>query len=304
MQELTNLMSECLEKYNACAPCDGNTCKLNFYCTANNCAHSRCDRCMNHIQWSPSPQFHYSCEKITYQYVLRFFNRFASEIAYLVASMNKGYLQGKSKLNVVSLGCGPGSEVYGFIKALRLKAPHVVLDYQGFDLNVIWDNVQQMSKSALSQTKHHIDFHNLNMFGAFEGYPDGGVDMLVLNYLLSDAQKFYFNDAGRLKFIDEIAQFVTDNGVKSIIFNDNAFYGRSGLDSGVKMMLKLIQSLKKAQVRLALSFRYFPSDPYVPSPLWKDYKKGNLLFAPLTGNTLDTNVTCCRSKQIIVIINY
>lgn len=92
------------------------------------------------------------------------------------------------------------------------------------------------------------------MFGAFGGFRDGGVDILVLNYLLSDAQKFYFNDAGRLKFIEEIAQFVVDNGVKSVIFNDNAFYGRSGLDSGVKLMLKLIQSLKKNASATSPSF--------------------------------------------------
>lgn len=302
MQELTKLMSECLEQYNACAPCNGNTCKLNFYCTANSCAHSRCDKCMNHIQWSSHPQFHYSCERITYQYVLRFFNRFASEIAYLVASMSNSYLKGKTKLKVVSLGCGPGSEVYGFIKALRTKAPHVVLDYQGFDLNDIWTSVQMMSKSVLSQTRHNIEFHNLNMFGAFEGSPDGNIDILVLNYLLSDAQKFYFNDDSRIKFIEEIAQFVINNGVKSIFFNDNAFYGRSGLDSGVRMMLKLIQILK-AKVQINVLFRCFPSDPYVPSLSWEAYNQGDLLFAPLVGNTHDTNVTCCRSKQIIVIIN-
>lgn len=303
MRELTDLMSKCLEKYNTCAPCDGNTCKLNFYCTANNCAHGRCDRCLNHIQRSPLPQFHYSCEKITYQYVLRFFNRFASEIAYLIGSIKKSYLQERKKLNVVSLGCGPGSEVYGFIKALRINAPHIVLDYQGFDMNAIWDTVQQLSKTALSQTPHHIEFHNLNMFGAFEGFQEGGVDMLVLNYLLSDAQKFYFNDEGRIKFIDEICQFIIANGVKSIIFNDNCFYGHSGLDSGVRMMLKLIQYLKKSQLQLKLFFRYFPADPYVPNSSWQGYKKGNLLFTPLVGNTHDVNVSSCKSKQIIVLIN-
>lgn len=303
MQELTNLFSECLNRYNACGPCDGNNCKQSFFCTANNCAQGQCDRCMNHIQWSPSPQFHYSCEKITFQYVLRFFNRFASEVAYAVASMNKDNLQGKTKLNVLSLGCGPGSEVYGFIKALKVKAPHIVLDYQGFDMNDIWATVQQLSMLGLSNTPHHIAFHNLNMFGGFEGFQDGGIDILVLNYLLSDAQKFYFNDAGRLQFIDEIAQFVIDNDVKSILFNDNCYYGRSCLDSGVKMMLKLIQAIKKKHVQVDLRFRYFPGDPYVPSDSWKGYQYGKLLFQPLAVNTHDANITSCKSKQIIVLIN-
>lgn len=74
-----------------------------------------CSRCLNQIQYG-QPNFTYSCTKITYQYVLRFFNRFASEICYAMCLYNYKNI---SRINVVSLGCGPGSEVYGIIKALR-----------------------------------------------------------------------------------------------------------------------------------------------------------------------------------------
>lgn len=301
MKELSDLFVECLKRYNNYPQCDPNTCPLKSYCTAINCEHGNCISCINHIQRANNPQFHYACKKITYHYVLSFFNRFASEIAYIIEYLRPNYLQGKTKLNVLSLGCGPGSEVYGFIKGLRNKAPQIELDYKGYDLCDAWNEVQNISKECLAQTPHHVEFYNENMFGAFEGFDDGCVDMLALNYLLSDSQKYY-NDSGKLKFISEIKDFVIDNNVKNILFNDNGYYGKGGLDSGVGMMLRLIKEMKKDS-QLTVFMRCFPTDRYIPSTSWKIYKQGKLLFPPLLENTLDVNISCCRSKQILVHIN-
>lgn len=300
MKEFVDLLTTCLNQYNNCEPCDKNTCAPNFYCLANNCAKGRCDRCLNHIQWDSSPNFHYSCPKITYHYLLRFFNRFASEIAYVTLSLRDDYLQTKQSLNVVSLGCGPGSEVYGLVWALRSKAPHIVLNYQGFDLNTIWDTVQNISKTVLACTPHHIDFYNLNMFGAYTGFPRGDCDMLILNYLLSDAQKYY-TDVGKVKFLGDIAHFVFQNNVKSILFNDSSYYGKGGLDTGVGMMFYLIKELRKWQLNPQVVLRCFPSDGYIPSYNWVKYGDEKLLFPQLPQNTFNTNITCCKSKQVLVI---
>lgn len=234
--------------------------------------------------------------------MLRFFNRFASEIAYVVLNLKDDYLRAKTSLNVVSLGCGPGSEVYGFIGALRNKAPHIVLNYQGFDLNSTWGAVQQMSRNVLAATPHRIDFYNLNMFGAYAGFQGGDCDMLVLNYLLSDAQKYYTN-AGKVKFLEDIAQFVFQNNVKNILFNDNSYYGKGGLDTGVGMMFRLIKELRNWQLQPKVILRYFPSDNYVPSAMWRAYSDERLLFAPVAGNTFDTNINRCKSKQILVTLS-
>lgn len=301
MQEFTQLLTDCLNQHGNCGACKGGKCQNSFYCMGNNYPVGKCDGCLNHIQWNTSPLFHYSCEKITYHYVLRFFNRFASEIAYVVLSLRDDYLQAKTSLNVVSLGCGPGSEVYGFIEALRNKAPHIVLNYQGFDLNSTWDKVQQMSRSVLARTPHRIDFYNLNMFGAYIGFQGGNCDMLVLNYLLSDAQKYY-TDANKIKFLEDIAKFVFQNNVKSILFNDNSYYGKAGLDTGVGMMFRLIKELRKWQLQPKVVLRYFPSDKFIPSAMWKAYSDERLLFGSIAGNTFDTNINRCKSKQILVTL--
>ena len=301
MKEFNDLLTACLNQYNNCEPCDNNTCVPSFYCLANNCTKGKCDRCLNHIQWDPSPQFHYSCPRITYHYVLRFFNRFASEIAYALLSIRDDSLRAKQVLNIVSLGCGPGSEVYGLLEALRKKAAHITMNYQGFDLNTTWDTVQTISKTVLAGTPHHFDFYNLNMFGAYAGFPRGDCDMLILNYLLSDAQKYY-TDTGKVKFLENIAQFVFQNNVKSILFNDSSYYGNGGLDTGVGMMFYLIRELRNWQLNPRVFLRCFPSDNYVPGRKWVSYSDERLLFPKIPQNTFDTNITHCKSKQIFVVL--
>ena len=116
MKELLSLQKICLDKIKLANHCI-NGCNINFYCQSHGCKKGDCSRCLNNIQYQ-NPTFHYSCERITYHYTLRFFNRFASEIIYM---LNKFNYNDKSYLNVVSLGCGPGSEIYGILKTFLLK---------------------------------------------------------------------------------------------------------------------------------------------------------------------------------------
>lgn len=303
MKEFLDFLSECQVQYNSCTPCTSN-CPNNHYCKANGGQMSKCNLCIFHILWAKHPSFTYGCPKITYHYTLRFFSRFASEIAYIINSIKPNYFKDKTKLNVVSLGCGPGSEVYGFIQALRMKAPHVKLDYQGYDQNIIWKNVQDISKDKLSQSGHHIEFYSNDMFNDFVGFNGDGVDLLVMNYLLSDVQKFSNNVGQMEQFLSSVAFFVIMNNVRNILFNDSSYYGSKGsMDSGVQLMLRLIEELKKWQVNVTALYRCFPYDAKRGAEQWRSYSKNGLLFPLLPNNNLDKNVRYCNSKQILVHIN-
>lgn len=303
MKEFLDFLSECQAQYNSCVPCTNN-CPNNHYCKANGGQMSKCNLCIFHILWARHPSFTYGCPKITYHYALRFFNRFASEIAYIINSIKPDYFKDKTKLNVVSFGCGPGSEVYGFIQALRMKAPHVVLDYQGYDQNKIWKNVQDISKAKLSQSGHHIEFYSNDMFNDFVGFNGDGVDLLVMNYLLSDVQKFSNNVGQMEQFLSSVGFFVIMNNVRNILFNDSSYYGSKGsMDSGVQLMLRLIEELKKWQVNVNALYRCFPYDAKRGAEQWRSYSKNRLLFPLLPNNNLDKNVRYCNSKQILVHIN-
>jgi len=94
------------------------------------------------------------------------------------------------------------------------------------------------------------------------------------------------------------------NNVRNILFNDSSYYGSKGcMDSGVQLMLRLIEELKKWQVNVNALYRCFPYDAKRGAEHWRSYSKNGLLFPLLPNNNLDKNVRYCNSKQILVHIN-
>lgn len=200
MSELLNVQKQCLDLIKNHTEC-GQNCPLNQYCNKVDC--EDCSRCLYQIQYG-HPNFTYSCKKITYHYVLRFFNRFASEICYAMCSYNYKDI---SRINVVSLGCGPGSEVYGIVRALQIRNIDVPVYYEGHDMLNVWEHVQDLCKKSLSSTQHIINFHTTNLFADFRGFDNNIIDLLILNYLLSHAAKFYTKQQ-KNQFVEEIVDFI------------------------------------------------------------------------------------------------
>lgn len=296
MQELLRLQQWCLESLNAATSC-GNRCPIGHYCTQCGATDCDCSRCLNHIQWG-QPHFTYSCYKITYQYTLRFFNRFASEICYAMQSYK--CTPPIQRLNVVSLGCGPGSEVYGIIKAFRIMNMNVTVHYEGHDLIDVWEPVQEQVVASLTGLPHVINFHTSNLFVDYHNFEDGIINLLVLNYLLSHAAKFY-SDQQKNQFIDDIMDFVIQNGVRNILFNDINYYGSyASLNSGTQLMKLLINKFRTAGVKHSVLYAFFPGDPYRGGENWKGYRPNALIFNILRDNSFTENVGCCSSKQIFI----
>lgn len=298
MQELINLQQWCLNSLNAEPSC-GNSCRIAHYCVQCGSADGDCSRCLNHIQWG-QPNFTYSCHKITYQYTLRFFNRFASEIYYAMRSYR--YNDPIHRLNVVSLGCGPGSEVFGIIKAFRTLNMNVSLHYEGHDLLDVWEPVQRQVKATFSNKPHVINFHTSNLFADFHGFDDGKIHLLVLNYLLSHAAKFY-SAQQKHQFVDDLVEFIVQFGVQNILFNDIKYYGDyARLDSGTQLMKLLINKLSVAGCRSTVRYAYFPGDTCLGNEGWIGYQTDSLVMRNLNGNPYTKNVCSCCSKQIFVHI--
>lgn len=202
----------------------------------------------------------------------------------------------------MSLGCGPGSEVYGIVKALKNRNIDVPVYYEGHDMLDIWEPVQKLCKDSFLSTQHIINFHTTNLFADFVGFDNDIINLLILNYLLSHAAKFYTKQ-GKDQFIDEIVDFILQNNVKNILFNDINYYGTfANLDSGVQLMKLLISKIKSRKIKCDVGYVCFPYDRYRGNEGWKFYQKNDLLFQKLNGNTYMNNVGYCNSKQIFVHI--
>lgn len=300
MIEFDNLIQVCYNQFNATqnCVCANNTCPE--FCQRNGCLHGDCDKCLNEIMHINSPRFHYPCKHITYYYVLRFFNRFVTEIRRVFQCTNPK----SDNFFVVSLGFGPASEVYGFVDGIRSKNPNITIKYRGYDTSTIWTEIQDYTKSIFRGSPHDIDFVRGDMFTQWADTPDCHVNILLLNYLLSDVIK-YIHGQDLLQFLDNIVKFIIQHKVSYILFNDIRYYGNDGyLDSGVQCMFYIMDKIQSQVQTLDSVLITHPGDAVTGSKTWRSWND-NSLFYPLTQFNQGVKAwDNCRSKQIFLKITH
>ena len=303
MKELNDLIDHCYNLYvnNGCLKCNNN----------NNCQRNcDCGTCLSHILFQSHPSFHYPCDRITYYYTLRFIDRFASEI--LRFFLLKGIKFDKREYYFVSLGCGPGSEIYGIVEGLRKRLrDDFTLKYRGYDINPIWGNVQKKTEDLFKNSNCDVKFHAKDMISDWQDLDNCEIFALVMNYLLSDCQK-YMQQIELIKFLDSIVSFILQHKIKFLVFNDINYYGykQFEFDSGTKCMeyiIKRLEILKDSNllVKKLQPLRVcYPNDRFIPSG-WNVWGNSNLLMNTDTQKTAIANAWSeCRSKYIIARIEY
>lgn len=300
MSEFEDLINFCYAKYIS-TNCD--RCDINEYCVNHNCNKGDCQKCLYHILHDSPNTFHYSCNKITYLYVIRFFYRFASEIRRFFEKLNA------KDLNVVSLGCGPASELFGIVDGVRAKNPsggHI--NYFGFDTNKIWKELHDYTiKVFADRADCNVIFRNEDLFNSICLDNITNIDVLIFNYLLSDYIKQEINQDNVRSFLRKISDFVVTKKIKVILCNDISFYGYpfKTLDSSIKCM-KMIETLisQDPSVEKVVSKGIcYPSDSYKPYGWhqWDDEKiKYNVNDLLRQYGIWET----CASKYIILKIDY
>lgn len=299
MKELDDLIDYCHNKYinETCSHC---TNQVGMYCAKCLYPQGSCSECLNHILNENKPSFHYPCQRITYYYCLHFFDRFVSEIRrFFYYSKPKG-----TYFNFVSLGCGPGSELFGIIEGLRqCLGNNFRLKYRGYDLEPIWNDVQMVTKSLFAGSNCDVDFYNKDMFREWQDAEDCEVQVLVLNYLLSDCQKFMpYTDL--TTFLDNIVNFIIMHKVSVVMYNDIRLVGFAQMDSGLKCIEYILNKLTSFVTNVKVAKVLYPEDTYKLDG-WFEWKSKDLLM------NLDKTKTCianpwteCRSKYIVASIRY
>jgi len=204
MIEISDLVTYCDESYarqeEQCADCQNENCE------------GKCSRCFNSIHSFNSTR-DYDCQNLIYHYVCEYIYAKSSEIAHLFnlhSDLNK--LQ---ELKILSIGCGPASELFGINHSL----PNALITYKGFDLNSLWTDIhEQIESSVVNNPKRNVNFYNANVF---DQYPELGFipNVLILSYLISHLPKVGINVKEFLATLrDEIIVTMPVNSY--IIIND------------------------------------------------------------------------------------
>ncbi len=183
---LSQLVHLCDERYHNYAECD--TCPNSNFCQHN------CGECLKATHFSKEAlvKRHYDCTKMMDFYVCKYAYRYTSELIYAFSMLQD--LKTKENLKVLSLGCGPCTDLLALDYLKQHNEYHFeTLDYRGVEINpIIWENIHKDIRNIVKEISgwsfavfpqdiaQYICEQNMNQWKP---------DLIVLQYVLSDMCK-------------------------------------------------------------------------------------------------------------------
>lgn len=212
MQEFLKIVDFCNNRFHGRNACQN--CRYGNYC--QNCAHSNpddCYCCIKRVHSFYNKTIHYQCEQMTYNYLIKHLNRYASEVVWGLDSFTNHF----NYINACSIGCGPAPELYAikaFYRKIGLSDDRI--RFKGFDIqkNNIWNPIWNATQQLFGDT---VSFFNQD---AFTYYLENNeqVNMVVLNYMISDMIKF--DKVGFPAFLERLKDFLGRQREAIVVFND------------------------------------------------------------------------------------
>lgn len=237
--ELEKFLSYCDYSYRSLNPCNcGKSCSNNHYCSGKA---TNCYDCIKRVHACNNTGVHYNCPKMLYCYVLKHGYRFSAEIFFLFQCIQRSLVQ-KDELFVTSIGCGPCTELFGALFHWRsIGKNNATFHFRGFDLEPMWTPLMNNIPQFINGGDIHIE--NSDVFDYYS-LTHEKIDVLVLNYMLSDMLKFYSRDYHT--FLMSLCDMIKRIAPRYLLIND--IY----LLASINAINKLLQSLSEH----GISFRY------------------------------------------------
>lgn len=268
MGEFSKYINYCANQFNGITKCES--------CPYGRCIHESpttsngdCYSCLNRIHRYSNQIWKYQCERIIYNYVLKFGHRYASEIDRIMMLLVK-YTELPNDLNVYSVGCGPCTELFGVFNQLSNKTVH----YKGFDISTIWQPLNDFQTTLFPDKD--VQFLNTDIF-EYSDRNDDHIDILILHYMLSDLARFE-SSADCSLFVDKIVTICEEKRVSFIIIND--VYLTYSSRTGYALMEELARKLQANKIINEKIGRGHFADPNPYQPTYGK-KYANVLTFPI-----------------------
>lgn len=249
-----------------------------------------CYNCLNYIHKKSTTAEHYSCNKITYNYLLKHGNQFASEVAKAIYGIRSGLLQ-KDPITILSVGCGPSTELYSAIEILKGHK----IKYYGFDRSDIWVAIQHFNIDQLSSDGHDIQYLTEDFFDFVQ---DSRIqwDVLILNYFFSDFVKYSPKETDG--FIDRLAILIKNGAFRYVIINDvSLFYGTGTGYSCIESLARKMKSSEKFNINCWRFHFKYPNE-YQPT---YGRKLNDSLYFPIEVDRIGTYNPFATCRSILYI---
>lgn len=131
---LDQLVRLCNDRYQI-QRCEG--CTYGTHCPRS------CEKCLEYIHFPDRAPVErkYDCKRMADFYVCKYAHKYTSELIYAFSWLKD--LKVKKRLNVLSIGCGPCTDLLALSHLVRAgEYGFVTLDYKGIEVNTeIWNNI-------------------------------------------------------------------------------------------------------------------------------------------------------------------
>lgn len=180
-------ISQCRALFRPCPQCDNGICNIDNLCDCKCNSYSNCMDCLWKIFFESKHRMRrYQCLPITYSYVEHYTDAFASEIYRILLPFDEIWSNIDNK-NIVSIGCGPATELIAIEKIMRDKSIQSVCNYIGFDPNPIWNSTWNILLNIFNSHNIRSLFQNSMLYQSNPVLQD--TKLLILNYVVSDVYK-------------------------------------------------------------------------------------------------------------------
>lgn len=143
-----------------------------------------CEQCLDDIHFRRVTR-DYDCTNMAFCYVCKYAFKYSSEIEYLVRDIPE--LRNLPKFYIMSLGCGPSTDLFGFRNYIERNGLQKEMVYVGVDYNPIWKPVHQYLSSTQAVQVRYI---YQDIFGVIRklliSESTWRPNILVLQYVISD----------------------------------------------------------------------------------------------------------------------
>jgi hypothetical protein len=277
------LVNYCDSKYNRIDRCD----KCENECRNN------CEKCLDDIHFNRIIR-RYNCNNIVNYYVCKYIFKYSCEIDYLFQRNNS--LNQLSYYNILSIGCGPTSDLYGILNYFQRNNIDNKLNYIGCDLNNIWNEIHEQTKLILNKRGITIRFVYEDIFNIIDYIPLD-INIIILQYVISDMVTHKYN-------VDDFFNNLTDKIIDNM--NSNSFIIINDVNHNTQARIyfgKLIYLLRTKGINCGIECYHFHNDnrdyTYPYGNLHNDDRVSPLMSIPR--NIIKYNPwNYCTSAQLVI----
>lgn len=213
MIELDHFLQYCDNQYRNSMPCQCRAlCTNSNYCQGTQ---SNCYACIKRVHSYRNKTVHYNCDKLVNYYVLKHTYRFGAEV-FFEFNRIRNDISNWQEIYITSIGCGPCSELFGSLSFWRtLGKSDSDYHFRGFDTVQLWMPILNRVNTCFPNADVHAE--NQDAF-AYYGISQERVDVIVLNYMLSDMKKF--NGAQYPNFLANLISLIRLKRPQYLLIND------------------------------------------------------------------------------------